>query len=341
MFLSLRFFENALSPFRSKTLSYFHCDKIYRSSINFILFYIFFFHQIFILTTSSSTISSSFENLKIFSLPFTQNSITIKFFIKIKFIDPMPILFFHDFRIDFIFFQKSENFFSSLFSPLLEESRTFHYDFSKIKFIDPMPILFFRIFSFQKSENFFPLPFSPFHTKCRTFHEINRSNAKFRSKLFFKPVRIEAWSCPFFARHCCEKFICVVWSSFEPGSRINNINKSWCARCTPRANAVSRRVDWCTIAPRYKWRETVWPRCVVAWHTWRFQSLSAPLVTEHRLRPPVPPWWRVQGWGTNFLLSFARPLDTFNRWFTLKFQFLRESSRLPRLKHRKRYELFL
>lgn len=184
MFLSLRFFENALSPFRSKTLSYFHRDKIYRSSINFILFYIFFFHQIFILTTSSSTISSSFENLKIFSLPFTQNSITIKFFIKIKFIDPMPILFFHD----------------------------------------------FRIFSFQKSENFFPLPFSPFHTKCRTFHEINRSNAKFRSKLFFKPVRIKAWSCPFFARHCCEKFICVVWSSFEPGSRINNINKSWCAR---------------------------------------------------------------------------------------------------------------
>lgn len=77
------------------------------------------------------------------------------------------------------------------------------------------------------------------------------------------------------ARHRCEKLISLEVPSDTrraPLSRvhINNINKSWCARCAPR---VSRRVDWYTIAPSINGVKRC-ARGVVAWHTWRFQSRS-------------------------------------------------------------------
>lgn len=201
----------------------------------------------------------------------------------------MPILF-------IFFYQRSDNFSSFptiallssffrnlkiFFSPF---TRRFFY-FSKIKFIDPLPILF--IFSHQGSDNFsshyhrirfvfFQKFFSPLYflrIVALAQHEFHRSNAKFRSELFFKSAWIKGWSVSNGAPSLRKIDLSVPSDTRRaPLSRvhINNINKSWCARCAPR---VSRRVDWYTIAPSINGVKRC-ARGVVAWHTWRFQSRS-------------------------------------------------------------------
>lgn len=95
----------------------------------------------------------------------------------------------------------------ALLSSFLKNLKTFFFPFtrlSKIKFIDPLPILFI----FQRSDNFsshyhrirfvfFQKFFSPLYflrIVPLAQHEFHRSNAKFRSELFFKSAWIKGWS---------------------------------------------------------------------------------------------------------------------------------------------------